>query len=106
MFAPARKGDVVVVHQIHSYVMQKNFKKKEYNTFFLAKVVRANREGKVIKYIRPHWGVAQDVRHEGVMVINDPSHQKAAQRLFETEAGAMDYDDVKSVRLAILSMEN
>lgn len=98
----AKRNDIVVISLRHTSTTAK-FKTLFHYTFFLAKATSVSREGRVLKYTRPHWGSSEavDLRH-CVYVIAEDDKQGAAKEIYATELGARDFDDADQIKAAIL----
>jgi len=101
-FPKAKRNDIVVVEVKHTSTNVK-LKTTTYYTYFFAKAVKVARDGKVIEFIRPHWGRPEMVTvRNRIMVIVDADKQGAAKEIYATELGAMDFDDADQIKAAIL----
>ena len=99
-FPKAKRGDVVVIELTSSYTTAK-FKTERSTSYYLAKAQKVS-QGRVVDYVKANGarGIV-DSRHR-VMVISAPDTQGAARDLFGTELGAMDFDDIDQIKIAIL----
>jgi len=101
-FTKAKRNDVVVVEVKHSSTDVK-LKTTTYYTYFLAKAVKVARDGKVVEFIRPHWGRPEMVTvRNRIFVITGDDKQGAAKEVYATELGAMDFDDAEQIKAAII----
>jgi len=101
-FPKAKRNDVVVVEVKHSSTDVK-LKTTTYYTYFLAKAVKVARDGKVVEFIRPHWGRPEMVTvRNRIFVITGDDKQGAAREIYATELGAMDFDDAEQIKAAII----
>lgn len=99
-YPKAKRGDIVVIQITSSYTTVK-FKKVETKSYFFAKVTKTY-NSRVMDYVKANGTKGKvDVR-TWVMCITDADKQAVAKDLFNTELGAMDFDNVDQVKAAIL----
>lgn len=78
----AKKGDIVVIETKSSSTTINTMKVNYYSYFKIAKVVKADRQGRVTLYETPTSYPTSVSVNERVICIADPDRQAAAQRLY------------------------
>lgn len=78
----AKKGDIVVIETKSSSTEINTMKVSHYSYFKLAKVSKADRQGRVTLYETPTSYPTSVSVNERVICISDPDRQAAAQRLY------------------------
>lgn len=98
----AKKGDIVVIETKSSSTEAKTFKVTHYSYFKIAKVTKADRQGRVTLYETPTSYPTSVSVNERVICITDPEKQAAAQRLY---ANIKDnwFDKREDVQKAVLA---
>ncbi len=103
----ARKNDIIVVIETKSFTDVK-LKTVRYDTYFLAKVVKATRDGIVERFEKIGGSVTNTVDNKTlrVMTVEDPDKQALARKLADllaVEPAKNYYKDHRQVRDAILT---
>jgi len=103
----ARKNDIIVVIETKSFT-QATLKKVRYDIYFLAKVVKATRDGIVERFQKIGGSVinTDDGKTLRVMTVENPDKQALARKLADllaVEPAKNYYKDHRQVRDAILT---
>lgn len=78
----AKKGDIVVIETKSSSTEAKTFKVSHYSYFKVAKVAKADRQGRVTLYETPTSYPTSVSVNERVICISDPVMQDKAKALY------------------------